>query len=207
MVKAVVTGFDGVICHWQPHKTRKVELDCKLEPGTFLHIRNSKDLLGPALLGQMTFNRWVDNVRERLIKRYGLGVAEHYVQAWRASEAKIDHALLNKFRELFPEARIVLAANSTNELPAQLARFGLTDSFDTVFNSSAMGVAKPAKQFFQAMLISMGMTAKDVLYVDDRPENVQTAKALGIPSYLYQSRAELAKQLTEKSLDACMLDL
>jgi putative hydrolase of the HAD superfamily len=207
MLKAVVTDFDGVIRHWNNEKTRKVEADCKLEYGTLTRMCFSDDLLQPAITGKIGFQQWVDLARARLIKAYGLGVAEHYIEAWLGNGYKIDYDLIEQYRALFPDTRLVLATNATSRLPQELRDAKLHHAFDSVFNSSAMGVAKPKPLYFQAMLMSMGYTAKDVIFIDDSPANVQAAKSLGMTSCLYNSRSELLESLTSISLQASVLEV
>jgi putative hydrolase of the HAD superfamily len=207
MFKAVITDFDGVLRHWNNDKTRKVEADCKLEFGTLSRICFSEDLLQPAITGKSTFESWVNSVRERLIKAYGLGVAEHYVEAWLTADYSIDYDLIKQYRELFPETRLVLATNATSRLPLELRNAKLDLAFDSVYNSSAMGVAKPKTLYFQAMLMSMGFTAKEVIFIDDSPANVQAAKSLGITSCLYNGRSELLESLTSISLQASVMEV
>jgi putative hydrolase of the HAD superfamily len=206
MVKAVITDFDGVIRHWNNQKTRKVEADCKLEVGTLSSICFDAELLQPAITGQITYENWVELAHAKLQKTYGLGVADHFIQAWKSNPYSIDYDLITQYRTLFSDARLVLATNATTRLHEELREANLLHSFDSIFNSSAMGVAKPKKQYFHALLMSMGLRAKDALFVDDSLENVQAAKALGIQSFYYNSRSQLLEELTNVSLQNSVLE-
>ena len=205
MIKAVITDFDGVIRHWQNDKTRELEDICKLQRGTLSNICFDAELLQPAITGKISFEQWQNLARERLQKSYGLAIAEHYIEAWQANGYRIDHGLIDTYEEYFPEAALVLATNATSRLPWELQEAGLTQRFSHVFNSSAMGVAKPKKEFFYALLMSLGINATDALFVDDSIVNVQAAKAVGIRSLHYNGRTDLVEKLTSLSLQQSMI--
>jgi putative hydrolase of the HAD superfamily len=205
MVKVVITDFDGVVRHWDNRATRKVEEDCKLPAGTLSAICFSKDLLHPAINGQVTKEQWFENAHAKLKAQYGQGVADHYIQAWHANAFSIDTELLACYREYFPEAKLALATNATSGLHGELRAAKLEHSFDFVFNSSAMGVAKPKKQFFYAMLISMGVKPAEALFIDDSLTNVMAAKELGISSLHFDNRSKVMESLTHHALQASLV--
>lgn len=205
MVKVVITDFDGVVRHWDNHATRKVEEDCKLPAGTLSAMCFSKELLHPAINGEVTKQQWMDNAHAKLKSHYGQGVADHYIQAWHANAYSIDTELMNFYREFFPDAKLALATNATSGLHDELRAASLENSFDFIFNSSAMGVAKPKKQFFYAMLISMGIKSSEALFIDDSLTNVMAAKELGIQSLHFDNRSKVMEALTHHALQASLV--
>ena len=62
--------------------------------------------------------------------------------------------------------------------------------------SCFLGTAKPEPECYQAVLAMLGARRADVVFIDDRPENVATAAALGIRAVHFstppQARAALA---------------
>lgn len=60
-----------------------------------------------------------------------------------------------------------------------LAREGLLEVLDPVFISSETGLLKPGREAF-AQLTGLGTPPGRILYVDDRPQAVRTAEAMGI---------------------------
>jgi len=200
MIKAVITDFDGVIRHWNGDGIAQVEHECKLPEGTLSAYRFTPDILQPAITGKIPFEGWAKLVYQRIEKRYGLGIAERFSDAWLACSYKIDHDLIAQYRSLFPEARIALATNATSRLPSEMANANLDGLFDCVYNSSAMGVAKPSLQYFQAVLMSMGLSAKDVIFIDDSLDNVMAARKIGIESFHFESRSQIKESLMLYSL-------
>ncbi len=205
MIQAIITDFDGVIRHWQNDQTAQVEAQCKLPAGTLSSLCFDPELLLPAITGKVSFEQWQDNAKAKIQKIYGLGVAEHYIEAWQRNGYRIDHDLIMKYRDYFPDAHVILATNATSRLPQELRDANLNSSFYQVFNSSAMGVAKPQKQFFSALLMSLGLSAKQTLFIDDSIGNVQSAKQLGMNAVHYDSRTQVLSQLEHLSLQYSML--
>lgn len=205
MTKVVITDLDGVIRHWTRIRTAEVEAHCQLPAGTLGDICFQPDLLLPAITGQNTREGWFESAHAALTRRYGHGIAERYIDAWRNEHYRIDQELLDQFRNLFPDAQLALATNATTALPIELAAAGLTGQFDAVFNSSAMGVAKPAHHYFYAVLMSLGVAAAEVVYIDDSLANVEAARKLGMPSFHFRNRAELLSVLTQHALKSSVL--
>jgi HAD superfamily hydrolase (TIGR01509 family) len=100
--------------------------------------------------------------------------------------------------ELMPGAHAFIAAARRAELPlwclsndvgrwsAKLrTRLALDRAFAGVVVSSDVGSRKPDAAIFRALLARCGHRVEELLFVDDRPANVQAAAALGIPSRVF----------------------
>ncbi len=57
--------------------------------------------------------------------------------------------------------------------------------FDTEFYSCFIGAAKPHAAFFDKVVAQLGCDAGEVLFLDDRPENVEGAKQAGLKAMLF----------------------
>jgi putative hydrolase of the HAD superfamily len=66
--------------------------------------------------------------------------------------------------------------------------------------SFAIQAAKPRARFYQTGLEALGVAPGEVLFVDDRAENVAAAQALGIQAHRAHSLPELAQILMENGL-------
>jgi putative hydrolase of the HAD superfamily len=58
--------------------------------------------------------------------------------------------------------------------------------FDVVIVSCELGVAKPSLEIYEATLARMGTQAHETLFVDDRIENVEAARELGLHAVLFR---------------------
>jgi putative hydrolase of the HAD superfamily len=64
-------------------------------------------------------------------------------------------------------------------------RFGFLDDFDVIALSYEVGVNKPDKQLYEALITKSGVEPSEIVYSDDYEPAINTAKALGISTFLY----------------------
>lgn len=69
--------------------------------------------------------------------------------------------------------------------------------FRELFYSSTIGLRKPDAAAFDHVVKAMGVPASRVLFFDDLPENVESARALGIKAVQVKSSRDVADALTE----------
>jgi putative hydrolase of the HAD superfamily len=67
--------------------------------------------------------------------------------------------------------------------------------FDQRTFSCELRISKPAPEIYGHCLRGLGVAAEDALFLDDRPENVQGAEAVGLHGILFTSAGDLAAQL------------
>ena len=87
---------------------------------------------------------------------------------------------------------IGLLSNIPEELAADfMRRHRWFELFAVVAFSCRIGAAKPDPAAFEWCLRELGVDAGDVLFIDDREENVAAAEALGIRGKLFVGSADL----------------
>jgi len=71
---------------------------------------------------------------------------------------------------------------------------------DKIFVSAYLGMKKPDKKIFQHVLRNLNIKSSEAIFVDDRKENIKTAKNLGLIGILYKNlptfKQELKKYIT-----------
>jgi HAD superfamily hydrolase (TIGR01509 family) len=68
--------------------------------------------------------------------------------------------------------------------------------FDPLLFSYQFGALKPSAALFTAVLVQSGLPAQDILLIDDAPQNVEGARAVGMQACLFTSVARLRTDLT-----------
>lgn len=102
-------------------------------------------------------------------------------------------AIATELAERYP---LALLSNATDELEWLLEhKFGIQHLFRVVVNSAVAGIAKPDPQAYQLALTGLEAAPHEVVFIDDKPRNVQAAEALGIPSLLFTDAATLRRDL------------
>jgi 2-haloacid dehalogenase len=95
------------------------------------------------------------------------------------------HALTNWSAETFPHAR---------------GRFAFLEWFETILVSADVGLIKPDPAIFQLLLKHIGRRPAECIYIDDNPNNVAAAAALGFDAIAFRGAAHLRDALEERGL-------
>ena len=200
-VKVVLTDLDGVIRHWSSEALREKEIVFGLAGGHVFSICFEKRLLLKAITGQITDEEWRESVRTKLLRSVSEPSTRKLVEAWTYSKVFIDRNIVRIYKEYFSEARVIVATNATTRLPLDMKLHHLDNMFDGVINSSNLGTAKPAHDFFYKAIEQLEAQVADVIYIDDSAENVQAGKQLGIRSHHYQDHTQLVRFLEDIQKD------
>ncbi|KAI0700456.1 HAD-like domain-containing protein [Cytidiella melzeri] len=67
--------------------------------------------------------------------------------------------------------------------------------FDQIFPSAEAGMRKPSLGFYRHVLDAMGGDPKEIVYVDDKAENVLVARSFGTQGAVYSKLEDLRKEL------------
>ena len=92
----------------------------------------------------------------------------------------------------------VLAALNNESLELnrfRIKKFKLNDYFTLFFSSCFLGVRKPESKIFELALQVTQRNPEDCLFIDDRKENVQAAKRLGMRVIHLKNIEDLSSEL------------
>jgi putative hydrolase of the HAD superfamily len=84
-------------------------------------------------------------------------------------------------------------ARETNEY--RFEKFGLREMFEVTLSSCYLGLRKPGVAIYNRAIDILGGPAERILFIDDRPENVEGALAAGMKAVRFQGAASLRKDL------------
>jgi putative hydrolase of the HAD superfamily len=196
-LKVILTDLDGVIRHWNCDPLHQKEVENGLKRGYLFSICFEKELLSKVITGKISDSEWRNRVKEKLAISIGEKLAKELVHSWTNSEVIIDNAIIGIYKRYFPEAKVVLTTNATNRLNQDIKNQGIDNTFDEIFNSSELGVAKPSHCFFNKVVSRLGVRIEDVIYIDDSIKNVESAELLGIRSHQYKNHAQLMAFLVD----------
>ena len=191
--EALLLDFDGVLCRRDPARSAIIEERFGLPPGTVFGTMMQWHRYLPAMTGRVSRAEWLDDVATSLADRVGdADRARLLVQELDRYRGEIDPMVLAFVREVRATGvPVAIASNGTAELSEDLAAFGIADEFDAVVNSSAIGVHKPAPEFFRAACDAVGVAPQRCLFVDDTDRNVRGARAAGLSAYRYDPPDDL----------------
>jgi putative hydrolase of the HAD superfamily len=87
--------------------------------------------------------------------------------------------------------RLALLSNAPHEVADAVDAAEFAEMFEARIFSCRIGAVKPEPEIYAGALERLGAAASDVVFVDDRPANVDAARALGIRAHLFGDPAEI----------------
>lgn len=192
MITAILFDFAGVVVsdgYWLwlgdcvPHLDQKKEFFQKLsERGDAGEISQDEYL---RLLSQAT------------------GVPTPAIYPQIMQKIQINSGLLHIITRLRMNYKVGLITNYTYGLFDQLSKkYDLPKYFDHILVSSRVGLLKPDPRFYQMMYEVLHVQAKECLYIDDRDNQVQAARKLGMQSLLYTDVTLLSSDLSQHEIQS-----
>lgn len=107
--------------------------------------------------------------------------------------------VLEKVGELKNRKFKVAILSNTNDSHSKIMRQNkIFEPFDHVFLSHVIGIRKPDPRIFKHVLKELNAKTNETLFIDDTPENVESAKKIGMKTILARSSAQIAKEIEEK---------
>lgn len=92
---------------------------------------------------------------------------------------------------------VALLSNDTGELRDKLDALDILPLFDPLVISAEIGVMKPDARAYQAVLDRLGLPAEYTILIDDGPDNVAGAAAMGIHAIQYVDGMDLSNALAD----------
>ena len=170
--RAVIFDLGDVLFAWSPNTT------------TTIPARKLREILSTPVWhsyerGEITRDTCYE-LSARDLSLQACDIANAFVQA-RAS-LQCNHTIVSLLRELKNDRTIQVYAMSNvgKEDFEELARKMDWSLFDQVFTSAAAGLRKPELGFYNHVLDCIGLAGNQVIFIDDKEENVLAARKLNI---------------------------
>lgn len=134
---------------------------------------------------------------------YPSGSVAEFVERFFAGD-RIDERLVQLIRGL--RAKGLSVGLLSNALPGRTkdkspsGRWGMDGLFDAQVFSYQLGVLKPDKRAYKAILAALRVLAEETLLIDDSPTNVEGALAVGMDALEFVGTCELLAALTRLGL-------
>jgi transcription antitermination factor NusB len=198
--RVLVLDCDGVLRHYDLEATRAAEEALGVGAGAISAIALEPELLHRASTGDLTGEAWAAEIGRLAAEEHGVD-AGAAARVWSESPWSIDAEVVELLREAVA-AGVPTAcfSNATDHLEADLEAAGVADAFGTIVSSFRLGLAKPDAAFYTAACEAAGVERHEVLFVDDRRENVTGALAAGIHGVRFHGVDRLRAVLTRVGL-------
>jgi len=192
---AIIFDYGQVLCRPQPPADRAAMADVLQMPAadfdaTYWRFRlayDAADLDAAAYWNKVAQRPLVQDQIDQLTEIDG--------RSW----THPDEVMTNWARQLRAAGmRTALLSNMPLPVRQHLDRAGWLPEFDYRLFSCDVHLTKPGLEIYQLCLRGLGASASDSLFLDDRPENVCAAEALGMHSILFTTPGELTSHLDRR---------
>jgi HAD superfamily hydrolase (TIGR01509 family) len=137
--------------------------------------------------GRCTYDEWC----ARLRASSGMSQAdfdEYMVAFWDIYMGNPNEELIAYFRSLRPRYRSAILTNSfVGAREHEEERYGFTSMADVAIYSHEEGVHKPDPRIYAIASERIGFPPSQIVFLDDRPENIDAARACGFQAILFTS--------------------
>jgi putative hydrolase of the HAD superfamily len=149
------------------------------------------------------------------IPEYWRGIAAELGRSWSAARLhrlwladyrswlSVDDGTLDILVELEEGGtRLALLSNAGRDFGSYFRHGSLGGLFEEVFVSGELGLVKPGPEIFEAVLAQLGITAEELVFIDNKAENVRGAEALGATGHVFTGAPALRAFLEGLAADA-----
>ncbi len=109
----------------------------------------------------------------------------------------IDLALLDTLRGLRKHYKVGLISNAWSGLRPWIVKRKFTDAFDVMIISAEVGLAKPDPRIYRLALEQLEVAPAESVFLDDFPENVAGARAVGMQAIQFIQPEQALQELKQ----------
>ena len=127
--------------------------------------------------------------------------SQRVVEAFNSELGNVIHSTAELIPNLRRSVKVGCLSN-TNSIhwDHMLRSFEFMQQFDRRFASQIVGYAKPDPEIYTTAATQLGVRPDQILFFDDKPENISAAERLGWNARVYRNHSELSRDLREFQL-------
>lgn len=198
-IRAVIFDIGEVLTYTVDRsRHKKWEVYLGLQGDRLFDIVDKTGMANAARLGQVS----VEEIWQRVQTFYGLddeqmqGLEQDF---W--SGGAFNHQLANFLSSLRPRYKTALLSNAWQGARERVSQdFHLNEIVDLMLFSAEEGLAKPDPRFYQLALSRLSVRPEEAVFLDDKSENVDAARALGIWGIRYETNEQAIAEI-----EACFI--
>lgn len=194
MIKNIILDMGNVLLYFRPELALKEFFETEEDR----NIIRKELFEGPEWImgdeGKITNEERYDRVSPRVPKELHSRL-KACVEGWHMCISPVTGA-----KEFCKEMKekgygIYVLSNACNRFHYYFPKFYDTNFFDGIVVSSDVHMIKPNAKIYQYLLDSYRLHAEECLFLDDREENVEAAKAMGMKAEIFEDNYDDIKKM------------
>lgn len=195
MIKLIIFDLGGILV---PEKKPAIlehvakEIGCTKEQLD----KNLKEYDEALTKGEITLKEFYRKLLKRCtIEKNPDEIVKKHIEEYKRVSTQRSEEIISLIEELKINYEVVALTNTEIEMGNYNREHGLFQYFERAFLSTEMHMKKPDAMIFQKVLDECNVTADEALFIDDKEENTEGARELGILCILYENPKQLKKML------------
>ena len=197
MIKNVIFDYGNTIVEYFPEEivksfgiTNKEDIDTL----KVLFDRKYWDLLDK---GEITIEEYKNDVLEKIPERLKKA-SEDMILRWYHNLPLIDGVedLIKKLKD--DGFKLYILSNISQDFIDDKDRFEIFKYFDGCVFSAEMKMVKPDRKIYEHLLKTFNLKAEECVFLDDKEENIESAKKCGIDGFVFKSNPKEAEEYIYK---------
>lgn len=188
MIKVIIFDADGMLVRGERFSSRfSRDFNVPMEKIRLFFDNEFKD----CILGKKDL---IEEIKPYLTLWGYNGTVEEILDYWFARDRVIDKDVLEAVEHFRKDGKICILATNQEKHAATFLRkeMGLEKIFDFIVASSDIGYKKPQVEFFEEIFKKLpGIKKEEILFFDDRPENIEGVKNFSMQTRLYKNIKDL----------------
>lgn len=194
--EAVILDYGAVLCHPPlPHEiemmSRALSMTPEKFPTLYGHARDAYDR------GDLTTREYWESVARKTGIELAPAAIETLAQLDKDMWSRANTEMTDWVASLRAAGyKTALLSNMQTDMIAHVrAKFSWLNDFDEQIFSSEVRLIKPDPALYRRALERLGTHPRETIFIDDREENVEGARAVGMTAFRFRSTAELRREL------------
>ena len=199
-IKNVIFDFGQVLVRFEP----------SYMVGVYVTDKDDKALLEEVVFDRLYWDRLdkgtisneetISLIKERIPENLW-DVAEKIYYNWVYNIPEIDGMsdLLDHLKNRHG-VRLFLLSNISNYFASHANEIPILKKLDGLVMSAPIGIVKPSYEIFDHICKKYDISPSEAIFVDDRTDNIEGAKAYGINGYVFDGNAEKLKEYLDEIL-------
>ncbi|GHV25763.1 hypothetical protein FACS1894176_05100 [Bacteroidia bacterium] len=197
-IKTICLDLDGLFFTAQSFQTFKE----KLAPTVEKEKRDFVLALSPQMQAFKAGKMKEADYRQRAKQELGLSLSDEEIFQILKESYEVNTEVEQLAKQLKQQGYHL--AICSNNFPTRIReldqKFSFLSLFDTVILSYEVGVLKPNKKIFEALIEKCNCLPEEIIYADDKAEKLLGAQELGIQTFVFKNFPEFVTNLKNKGI-------
>ena len=140
------------------------------------------------------------DVYSKVVKQFGLNnlddkhIIDKHLEIFQKINENLNEEVLSLVKKLRENYSVVCLVNAEIDVVPLVRKMGIYDYFEHAYISTELEMEKPDPEIYLAVLNDLNCKPWETIFIDDKKENVNSAKKVGMNSILYKNFGQLKKE-------------